>query len=817
MFVRALLLSLAVAGCVRSDSTVCAGGKVCAGDQVCVRATDTVTICADPGQREACAGAGVPDGDACGDNGRCYDGTCLPLTCGDLLIDPVAEQCDDGNNIPGDNCSADCRSDETCGNGVVDPVAEEICDDGNVLGRDGCTGVCTPELPQWRRVVVRSPRPDAAIGMGYLPGRARVVAFADDVNTSERTWQWNGTGWQLVETTITPSSRTYFAAVADPVRDTLVLIGGGAGGTVSLPDLWELGADRWTLASTTLQARSLPAATYDPRRRQVVVFGGRDDTGFISVVLDDLITWDGATATRVAQTPVWPAPRSGAAMVYDPRRDEIVMFGGRDNSDYLGDTWTLKGTTWTRHLASGPSKRDEARMFVDATGVVLYGGYDGVAQNDAWRWDGAQWIPLGPQAPGRRNGHGIAYDEGRGRAVLFGGSTTDGETWEWTGSRWEKIGTRTPVIGEFAAGAFDPLRRQGIVIAQTETLAMRDGSWAFLAPAPTPNRSDAAMVFDIARDRAVLFGGISSTGAPLADTRVFSPGAMNPTWMPAGTTVSPPARAGTAMAYDSDRRVTVLFGGNDTLQPLGDTWELDTDWRPRTPAISPPRRIGAVLGYDPIRKKTVLFGGSDLNDMLSDTWEWDGTTWTKLDPMGRVPTGRIDAELVWNPARRRLTLVSGRTNVVGVLDDVWEWTGQRWIEIKPATSPGARAAHLVLPASDGSGLYAIAGGNANGVLDDQWLLIWGENERTYESCIGPQDRDGDGLRACADPDCWWICTPLCTPTIACAPTAPRCGDGAKAPAETCQVCPADATACPLCGDLTCEASETATSCPGDCP
>jgi cysteine-rich repeat protein len=55
----------------------------------------------------------------------------------------TGEQCDDGNMVSGDGCSAACES-ESCGNGVLD-VGEE-CDDGNVIDGDGCSSLCLLEF-----------------------------------------------------------------------------------------------------------------------------------------------------------------------------------------------------------------------------------------------------------------------------------------------------------------------------------------------------------------------------------------------------------------------------------------------------------------------------------------------------------------------------------------------------------------------------------------------------------------------------------------------------------------------------------------------
>jgi cysteine-rich repeat protein len=63
--------------------------------------------------------------------------------CGDGNIDDN-EDCDDGNNVDGDGCSADCRI-EICGDGVVQ--GSEECDDGNTIDGDGCDASCKNECP----------------------------------------------------------------------------------------------------------------------------------------------------------------------------------------------------------------------------------------------------------------------------------------------------------------------------------------------------------------------------------------------------------------------------------------------------------------------------------------------------------------------------------------------------------------------------------------------------------------------------------------------------------------------------------------------
>lgn len=64
-----------------------------------------------------------------------------PALCGNTDGDPD-EVCDDGNNVAGDGCRADCLGEELCGDGLFDPEAGEECDDGNVSNGDGCSSQC---------------------------------------------------------------------------------------------------------------------------------------------------------------------------------------------------------------------------------------------------------------------------------------------------------------------------------------------------------------------------------------------------------------------------------------------------------------------------------------------------------------------------------------------------------------------------------------------------------------------------------------------------------------------------------------------------
>jgi len=91
---------------------------------------------------EQCDDGNTVSGDGC--SATCQTEAPAPR-CGDGTVD-AGEQCDDGNTVSGDGCSATCQNEVAppqCGNGTVD--AGEQCDDGNTAGGDGCSATCQIE------------------------------------------------------------------------------------------------------------------------------------------------------------------------------------------------------------------------------------------------------------------------------------------------------------------------------------------------------------------------------------------------------------------------------------------------------------------------------------------------------------------------------------------------------------------------------------------------------------------------------------------------------------------------------------------------
>ncbi len=353
-------------------------------------------------------------------------------------------------------------------------------------------------------------------------------------------------------------------------------------------------------------------------------------------------------------------------------------------------------------------------------------------------------------------------------------------------------------------------------VDSNETWLFEAGRWSLATGAMPSARSGAAMAYDAARDRIVLFGGYQSpptTPSLISDTWLFD----GQTWTRDLGATHPTGKWSQTMAYDPIAGCVVLFGGR-----LDDeTWEWDgSAWTRRSAgglANSGPGFGLASMTYDPGRGRVVLFLGAP-NVAL---WGWDHVSgkWDDLSP-SLEPSPRAYAVVAWNATRRALTLFGGEFfgTAISYLGDTWELGPTGWQTVATEAAPEASGEGILVPDPAGAGAIAFGGLGASTVLSDTWRLRW-DGVTEYEACNTGADLDGDGLAGCADPDCWTRCTPMCPPgAVQCDPNAPRCGDGVCDPIlETCGLCPEDCGACPArCGDAICEPGESIASCPGDC-
>jgi hypothetical protein len=275
-----------------------------------------------------------------------------------------------------------------------------------------------------------------------------------------------------------------------------------------------------------------------------------------------------------------------------------------------------------------------------------------------------------------------------------------------TSASWAQAApAQSPQGREFAAMTFDSRRGRAVLFGGgagamnsylADTWEWSGTAWSLVLPALSPpGLIGHAMAYDSSRGRTVLFGGQASQAAPrTSDTWEWD----GTNWVHSSPTATPPARFWHAMTYDSARSRLVLFGGSGQAGDLADTWTYDgTTWTQRFPASSPPARYGHAMAFDSLRGKVVLFGGRANGSRVADTWEWDGTNWTQSSPTS-APYARFWHAMAFDSQRGKTVLFGGdhiRPYALGPIDDTWLWDGTEWTQVFPTTKPRERAEHTM--------------------------------------------------------------------------------------------------------------------------
>lgn len=293
-----------------------------------------------------------------------------------------------------------------------------------------------------------------------------------------------------------------------------------------------------------------------------------------------------------------------------------------------------------------------------------------------------------------RNAQALVYDEGLNKIILFGGANERrvlNETWEFSGGRWSIIDTGSPPPRTFPSMVYDSVRKRILMFGGKRSLFGKTASdqdflddfWEFdgktwtQIKVPTPDaRAEASATFDRHRQRVVLFGGyrIESGGVlRLSDTWEWD----GISWRKRAEGI-PTSRNGSAIAYDSVRRRTVLFGG--AIKPGGatETWEWDGYvWSEVESARDEPR-YNAAMVYDESRGVMVRFGGWNGSRRIGETSEFDGQKWTRLSIEG--PSPRNHTTMVYDQKRKKIVLFGGHDGEF-VYGDTWEFDGRSWREV----------------------------------------------------------------------------------------------------------------------------------------
>lgn len=262
--------------------------------------------------------------------------------------------------------------------------------------------------------------------MAFDPGVGTVVSFRQN-----GVFAWVGGTWIQTSNAPLPGGVN---VVASDLRNGRVL---GLGATVGHRDaVWQWQAGAWSVACLVPHPDVLAARTaFDGSRDRLFALGHANQASNSPLVAAE---WDGSRWDRLT-LPAGLARDSSETPVFDAARGETILFGGRfATTGLLGDTWAWNGVNWRLAATTGPAPRTGAALAYDPlrARVLLVGGVGALtAFSDHWEWDGASWTQVSASTPIGGVGGVLGFDSVRNRAlhasVLGSAHEYDGATWNF--------------------------------------------------------------------------------------------------------------------------------------------------------------------------------------------------------------------------------------------------------------------------------------------------------------------------------------------------------------------------------------------------
>jgi N-acetylneuraminic acid mutarotase len=316
---------------------------------------------------------------------------------------------------------------------------------------------------------------------------------------------------------------------------------------------------------------------FDEGNNRIILFGGETIRDNEYTQLSDTWIFDCTSNTWTKQDhTIHPIGRHNFGMVYNSNQQNILLFGGFNNTSTLNDTWIYDCTSdsWSqKHLnISLPSRSDPAMYYnPEYEKVILFGGYNyekTESFNDTWVFDFSTniWTELYPQvAPSPRYGHRLVYDSYNQTGILFGGRAGEvtNDLWRYNHklNSWKQI--------DLDGGE------------KPETRYWHD------------------MVYDSENHRTFVFGGRESESiftTIFNDLWIYEPEFNE--WEEVDSETAPTSRCSSCSVYDSFNKNLVLFGGVSQIPMteatiLNDTWIFNCEnysWK-KIPFSIPPSSI----------------------------------------------------------------------------------------------------------------------------------------------------------------------------------------------------------------------------------
>jgi hypothetical protein len=301
-----------------------------------------------------------------------------------------------------------------------------------------------------------------------------------------------------------------------------------------------------------------------------------------------------------------PTAGEDAALVHDPVRHCLFLYGGKDDRDViLNELWTfdLQARTWRRipHAHAAPPPREDHTLVLDTANdrLVLFGGEDGDTSRATWTYDIAddRWTDVTRPGAPALEGHVAIYDPRRLRMVVFGGMRVEEDDRDLEEETWT---------------------------LELDRASPRHLEWSTLPSArhgPAPRREhDGA--YDPVRHRFLVFGGRQRTSSSFLDD-VWTLDLGRDAWSEVATHgARPNPIRQSAVGFDPEANELTVFGGEvqtfgsggdkkERTLPVNQLWVLELEtgrWTDRTPY--PPPMYDHAGVFVPEYGTTLIYGGS---------------------------------------------------------------------------------------------------------------------------------------------------------------------------------------------------------------
>jgi len=356
-------------------------------------------------------------------------------------------------------------------------------------------------------------------------------------------------GWMPISAASAPTARSAAASVW--TGQEWIIWGGrvagqapSATGARLRPDL-----DAWTEITglDAPSARSGHTAVWTGT--QMIVWGGSGPEGALNTGGRYTAQPQGWTSVSTVGA---PSARSGHAAVWTGSR--MIVFGGRNSAGLLGDGAAYDPVTdqWSALPATGaPSPRFGATALWTGSGLLVWGGEGETSASSTgallpFAPDGTpagSWQPMTTaSAPSARRAAATAWD---GRRLYFwggqsslGAPLSDGAVWDSQSNAWSALGASGAPTARFDAAAvwtgeeFAVFGGSGQTGGQIGPLATgaawnhATGTWRPL-PSQAAASARSAPLSAWTGSLWLVHGGVTSTGAPLADPQRLE---VRPPW-----------------------------------------------------------------------------------------------------------------------------------------------------------------------------------------------------------------------------------------------------------------------------------------------